>query len=153
MLWISLKDDRAYLPHMGDFVEPPPKHRTQWKPRKTTTQRPSPFVLFLVLFGSSPMNWDHAASWGRGVWLSVSDIGRVGQPELVISQPELKKKQKNQVSCCLAWVGVRQNHPYVVNRRAPAPGRKRGEFIVFQGACWFFNCIKTSCGGIIATHL
>ena len=27
------------------------------------------------------MNWDHAVSWGRGVWVSVSDIGRVGQPE------------------------------------------------------------------------
>ena len=24
------------------------------------------------------MNWDHAVSWGRGVWVSVSDIGRVG---------------------------------------------------------------------------
>ena len=28
------------------------------------------------------MNWDHAVSWGRGVWVSVSDIFRVGQPEL-----------------------------------------------------------------------
>ena len=24
------------------------------------------------------MNWDHAVSWGRGVWVSVSDISRVG---------------------------------------------------------------------------
>ena len=24
------------------------------------------------------MNWDHAVSWGWGVWVSVSDIGRVG---------------------------------------------------------------------------
>ena len=24
------------------------------------------------------MNWDHAVSWGRGAWFSVSDIGRVG---------------------------------------------------------------------------
>ena len=24
------------------------------------------------------MNWDHAVSWGSGVWVSVSDIGRVG---------------------------------------------------------------------------
>ena len=24
------------------------------------------------------MNWDHAVSWSRGVWVSVSDIGRVG---------------------------------------------------------------------------
>ena len=24
------------------------------------------------------MNWDHAVSWVRGVWVSVSDIGRVG---------------------------------------------------------------------------
>ena len=28
------------------------------------------------------MNWDHAVSWGREVWVSVSDIARVGQPEL-----------------------------------------------------------------------
>ena len=28
------------------------------------------------------MNWDHAVSWGRGVWVSVRDIGRVGQPKL-----------------------------------------------------------------------
>ena len=61
------------------------------------------------------MNWDHAVSWGRGVWVSVSDIGRVGQPELVVGQPELKKNIKR-VSCCLAWVVVRQNHPCVINR-------------------------------------
>ena len=24
------------------------------------------------------MNWDHAVSWGRGLWVSVSDIGRIG---------------------------------------------------------------------------
>ena len=24
------------------------------------------------------MNWDHAVSWGREAWVSVSDIGRVG---------------------------------------------------------------------------
>ena len=24
------------------------------------------------------MNWDHAVSWGRGVWVSVSDSVRVG---------------------------------------------------------------------------
>ena len=24
------------------------------------------------------MNWNHAVSWGWGVWVSVSDIGRVG---------------------------------------------------------------------------
>ena len=28
------------------------------------------------------MNWDLAVSWGREVWVSVSDIGRIGQPEL-----------------------------------------------------------------------
>ena len=28
------------------------------------------------------MNWDHAVSWGRGVWVSDSVRGRVGQPEL-----------------------------------------------------------------------
>ena len=27
---------------------------------------------------ASAMNWDHAVSWGWGVWVSVSDIGRVG---------------------------------------------------------------------------
>ena len=60
----------------------------------------SPFVPFWVLFGAPAMNWDHTVSWGRGVWVSVSDIGRVGQPELVVSQPELKKNRKR-VSCCL----------------------------------------------------
>ena len=43
------------------------------------------------------MNWDHAVSWGREVWVSVSDIGGVGQPELVVGQPKLKKKQKTSV--------------------------------------------------------
>ena len=43
------------------------------------------------------MNWDHAVSWGRGVWIRVSDIGRVGQTELVVGQPELKKPQKMSV--------------------------------------------------------
>ena len=38
---------------------------------------PAP-LLFLVLFGSPAMNWDHAVSWGKGVWVSVSDVGRVG---------------------------------------------------------------------------
>ena len=36
------------------------------------------------------MNWDHAVNWGRGVWVSVSDIGRVGQPDM-------KEKQKTSV--------------------------------------------------------
>ena len=43
------------------------------------------------------MNWDHAVSWGRGVWVSVSDIGRVGQTELVVGQSELKKKLRTSV--------------------------------------------------------
>ena len=35
-----------------------------------------------VYYDQAPaMHWDHAASWGRGVWVSVSDNGRVGQPE------------------------------------------------------------------------
>ena len=71
------------------------------------------------LFGSPAMNWDHAVRWGSGVWVSVSDIGRVGQPELVVGQPELEKPRKR-VSCSLAWVMVRQNHPCVVKRRAPS---------------------------------
>ena len=72
------------------------------KPGETTTQRPSPFVPFLVLFGSPAMNWNHAVSWGRGVWVSVSDIGRVGQPELVVGQPELKKTENE---CLVVWLG------------------------------------------------
>ena len=44
------------------------------------------------------MNWDHVVSWGRGFWVSVSDIGRVGQPEVVLGQPELKNPRKR-VSC------------------------------------------------------
>ena len=80
--------DRAYLPHMGDFVEPPPKPSTArdenpGKLLKLPSAPPllSPFVPFWVLFGSPAMNWDHTVSWGREVWVSVSDIGRVGQPE------------------------------------------------------------------------
>ena len=60
------------------------------------------------------MNWDHAINWGRGVWVSVSDVGRVDQPEVLIGQPELKKNRKR-VSGCLGWVVVRQNHRCVVN--------------------------------------
>ena len=30
------------------------------------------------------MNWDHAVSWGRGVWVSVSDIGRAGWVGLAV---------------------------------------------------------------------
>ena len=43
------------------------------------------------------MNWHHAVSRARGVCVSISDIGRVGQPEFVIVLPELKKKQNMSV--------------------------------------------------------
>ena len=43
----------------------PNQRRTQNQPTRYYDQAPA-------------MNWDHAASWGRGVWVSVSDIGRVG---------------------------------------------------------------------------
>ena len=43
------------------------------------------------------MNWDHAVSWGRGVWVSVSDIGRVGQPELKQS-PQATRGKNNYVA-------------------------------------------------------
>ena len=94
-------EDRAYLSHMGDFVEPPPKHRTRRKPRETTTQRPSPFPPFfplLVFFGSSAMIWNHAVSWGGGVWvISVSDIGRVGHTGSGGWPTGIEKNQKTSV--------------------------------------------------------
>ena len=43
------------------------------------------------------MNWDLAVSWGRGVGVSVSDIGRVGQPELKQS-PQATRGKKT--LCC-----------------------------------------------------
>ena len=43
----------------------PNQRRTQNQPTRYYDQAPA-------------MNWDHAASWGRGVWVGVSDIGRVG---------------------------------------------------------------------------
>ena len=33
------------------------------------------------------MNWDHAVSWGWGVWVSVSDIGRVGSGWPLYTKP------------------------------------------------------------------
>ena len=50
------------------------------------------------------MNWDHAVSWGRGVWVSVSDIGRVGQPELK-QFPQATRGKKN--ICCA--VNLKEN--------------------------------------------
>ena len=91
------KKKRAYLSHMGDCVEPPPKHRARWKPSETITERPSPFVRFLVLFGSPAMNCDHAVSWGRRVWVWVSDIGRVGHTGSGGWPTEIEKKQKTSV--------------------------------------------------------
>ena len=52
----------------------PNQRRTQNQPTRYYDQAPA-------------MNWDHAVSWGRGVWVSVSDIGWIGQPELKQSSP------------------------------------------------------------------
>ena len=94
---------------------------------RTTTQAPHAMktqgnyypapLPFLVLFGSPAMNYDHAVSWGRGVWVSVSDINRVGQLELVVGQPELKKKQKK-TSVLLFGLGGGSTESCVVNRRS-----------------------------------
>ena len=43
----------------------PNQRRTQNQPTRYYYQAPA-------------MNWDHAVGWDRGVWVSVSDIGRVG---------------------------------------------------------------------------
>ena len=111
------KQKRAYLSHMGDCVEPPPKHRTRWKPRETTTQRPSPFVRFLVLFGSPAMNWDHEVSWGRRVWVWVSDIGRVGHTGSGGWPIKIEKKTENE--CLAIWLGWWfDKNTCVTNRRA-----------------------------------
>ena len=118
-------EDLKYLSHMGACVEPPPKHRTRWKPRETTTKRPSPFVPFLVLFGSPAMNWDHAVSLGRRVWVSVSDTGRVGHTGSGRWPTEIEKNRKR-VSCYLAWVVVRQKHTCVTNRSARGCGAPPG---------------------------
>ena len=59
----------AYLQSMDCQREPQSKHRYY-------DQAPA-------------MIWDHAVSWGRGVWVSVSDIGRVGLGR--VGQPESKK--------------------------------------------------------------
>ena len=78
------------------------------------------------------MNWDHAVNWGRGVWVSVSDIGRVGYTGSGGWPIGIEKKNRKRVSCCLSWVVVRQNHPRVVNRRAPPHGvflHRRGAFL------------------------
>ena len=77
----------------------------------------SSFWPSLVLFGYPAMTWDHAVSWGRGVW--VSDVGRVGHTGSGGWPAGIAKPPRKRVSCCLAWVVVRQNHPCVVNRCAP----------------------------------
>ena len=48
------------------------------------------------------MNWDHAVSWGRGVWVSVSDIGRVGSGRILNSPPH---------SAQTLLLALRQNRP------------------------------------------
>ena len=62
------------------------------------------------------MNWDHAVSWGRGSGLALAILVGLAKTEMMVGQPELKKIKKR-VSCYLAWVVVRQNHPCVANRR------------------------------------
>ena len=48
------------------------------------------------------MNWDHAVSCGRGVWVSVSDIGRVGHTGSG-GWPTGIEKKKNE--CPAVWMG------------------------------------------------
>ena len=61
-------------------------------------------IPFLVLFSSPAMNWDHGISWGSGVWVSVSDIGRVGHTGSGgVGPPELKKTPENE--CLAVWLG------------------------------------------------
>ena len=43
------------------------------------------------------MNWDHVVSWGGGILVGLAI------PEVVVRQPELKKKQKMSV---LLFVGL-----------------------------------------------
>ena len=62
----------------------PIQRRTQNQPTRYYDQAPA-------------MNWDLAVSWGRGGWVSVSDIGRVGQPELKQS-PQATRGKKT--LCC-----------------------------------------------------
>ena len=63
------KFDGAYLQPVGFYVKPQPSKAnptniaTKTGPQGTRTKG---------------QIWDHAVSWGRGVWVSVSDIGRVG---------------------------------------------------------------------------
>ena len=69
-VWVSVSDigrvGSGWPTCAAPGVETKPnQRRTQNQPTRYYDQAPA-------------MNWDHAVSWGRGVWVSVSDIGRVG---------------------------------------------------------------------------
>ena len=49
---------------------------THTKPCKTSPQGTS--------IKRPAIYWDHAVSWGGGIWVSVSDIGRVGKKIMVL---------------------------------------------------------------------
>ena len=74
------------------------------------------------------MNWDHAVNWGRGVWVSVSDIGRVGSGLILNSPP---------YSARTLLLALRQNRPRDAQKKqkGDATGEYLGVFIgnVFGG--------------------
>ena len=97
------------------------------------------------------MNWDHAVSWGRRVWVSVSDIGRVGHTESD-GWPTGIEKNRKRVSCGLAWVVVRQKHTCVTNRHARHPSHPmplalilpRGDVVCMLHVCmcvYMYVCV------------
>ena len=51
---------------------------TDTKPKTKPNQRRTQNQPIHYYDQAPAMNWDHAVSWGRGVLVSVSDIGRVG---------------------------------------------------------------------------
>ena len=92
-------ENGAYLQPVGFYVKPQPKANPTNIANKTSPQgtiiRPSArfgttgsagvggsglALAILVGLGRVGLGlwFDHAVSWGRGVWVSVSDIGRVG---------------------------------------------------------------------------
>ena len=64
--WTAQRTDSAAAAAAAPGVETKRnQRRSQNQPTRYYDQAPA-------------MNWDHAVSWGWGVWVSVSDIGRVG---------------------------------------------------------------------------
>ena len=74
------------------------------------------------------MNWDHAVSWGRGVWVSVSDIGRAGwvglaviyKPIVLNSGPH-SAQTLQQLLLLLLLLALRQNGTRDAITRAAGP--------------------------------